>query len=165
MEAPKSLSEYLLRITNSIWRRDCNVLNYFILFLVAGITTTTIPTTPTTTNDPLKFTCCSDIEVTGFTFKFINGLYYSAIDVINGRHVYVKENKAYGIWLNGESGDAANWVLGLMMELAVGKVNVGFARSTQYSSCISSTKVWNEWWDGEWVHAETGIMKCLSGYY
>ena len=115
------------------------------------------------TQEPLKYTCCSEIEATGFSKVEINGIYMFDGERINGRHLYVERNRVLGIWFNGEYGDAADWVLGWMSDLAEGKYTHGWAMSYQDTSCPSVTKEWDEWWTNQWQFSKTGIVKC-SGF-
>ena len=108
-------------------------------------------------------TCCFDIEAKGFTLNIINEIYTFTGTFINGRHLYVKPNKVHGIWFNGEYGDAAEWVLGSMSNLAEGKLTYGVAKNKKNTFCPSLTKVWNEYLNNQWTHSTTAIVKCLSG--
>ena len=116
-------------------------------------------------NDAFDSKCCSDIEASGFTRNEMNGIYSFSGNFLNGRHLYVDQNSVFGIWFDGEYGDAADWVLGLMSNIAEGKLTYGWVMSNQDTSCPSWTKVWTEWWNSQWIIAERGIIKCLSGYY
>ena len=111
-------------------------------------------------------TCCSDIEATGFTDNHINGIYTFTGTLINGRHLYVEQNKVYGIWFNGKFGDAAEWVLGYMTNIAEGKLTFGVAFSSFHnkdSFCPSLTKVWKEYFNLQGTYSTKAIVKCLSG--
>ena len=112
-------------------------------------------------NDVLDTKCCSDIEASGFSKNEINGIYTFTGNFINGRHLYVGQNPVFGIWYNGLYGDAADWVLGWMSELAEGRVTYGWALSNQDTSCPSLTKEWDQWWYNQWVNSETDNVKCL----
>ena len=111
-------------------------------------------------------TCCSDIEAIGFTLNsnnYINGIYTFTGTFINGRHLYVDQNKFYGIWFDGEYGGAADWVIGLMSNLAEGKVTYGLALSNLDTFCPSLTKEWEEYFNLQWTYSTKAIVKCLSG--
>jgi len=111
-------------------------------------------------------TCCSDIEAIGFTLNsnnYINGIYTFTGTFINGRHLYVEQNKVYGIWFNGEYGVKADWVIGYMSDLAKGKLSVGFAFNNKDTFCPSLTKVWEHDFNNQWTYSTTAIVKCLSG--
>ena len=114
-------------------------------------------------NDAFDSKCCSDIEASGFTRNEMNGIYSFTGNYLNGRHLYVDQNSVFGIWFDGEYGDAADWVVGWMSNIAVGKLKNGYVLSNSDTSCPSMTKVWLEWWTSQWLTSETGIMKCLSG--
>ena len=114
-------------------------------------------------NDVFDYKCCSDINASGFSRNEINGNYSFTGNFINGRHLYVDQNNVSGIWFDGEYGDAADWVVGWMSNIAVGKLKNGYVLSNSDTSCPSMTKVWLEWWTSQWLNSETGIMKCLSG--
>ena len=106
-------------------------------------------------------TCCSDIKATGFSNNEINGVYTFTGNFINGRHLYVEDNNIFGIWYNGLSGDAANWVLKSMSDLAEGYGN-SWVVNNEETSCPSLSKVWDEWWNNQW-QSKMGVVQCLSG--
>ena len=72
----------------------------------------------------------------------------------------MNQNKVNGIWFGG---DAAYWALGLMSGLAKGKLTYGLAVSNQNTFCPSLTKVWKEYFIGQWTYSTKAIVKCLSG--
>ena len=116
------------------------------------------------THDPLEYACCSEIEATGFAKIEINRIYRFHGSAINGRHLYVEQNNVFGIWFNGEYGEAADWVIGWMTSIADQELSYGWAMSNQDTSCPSVTKEWDEWWNSQWLKSETAIVKCSSGY-
>ena len=93
----------------------------------------------------------------------INEIYTFTGTFVNGRHLYVKQNKVYGIWFNGKYGDEANWVIGSMSNLAEGKVTYGLALSDLDTFCLSLTKEWLEYFNLQWTYSTKAIVKCLSG--
>ena len=84
---------------------------------------------------------------------------------INGRHLYAAQNQVYGIWFDGEYGDAADWVAGYMTSIIEGKLRIGWAMSNEDTSCPSLSKVWIEWWNSQWQYSRKASIECLSGYH
>ena len=83
--------------------------------------------------------------------------------LINGRPFYVERNNKYGMWFNGKYGAAAAWILGRMTDLIRGRVTYSKATSTNDTPCPSSSKLWQELWNGEFVYSETAIVECVTG--
>ena len=109
----------------------------------------------------LDLQCCSDIKASGFAKNELNGIYTSSGNLINGRHLYVKQDKVFGIWFDGQNGYHADWILGYMTSIAEGKLTLAWAYLNKDSSCPSLNKEWNEWWNYQWVFSETAFLECL----
>ena len=108
-------------------------------------------------------TCCTDIEAIGFTDKFLNGIYTFTGTYISGRHLYVKENKVFGIWFNGEYGDEAAWEIGYMTSITKNLKSYSAYNINKDTSCASLTKVWKEYFNKQWTYSTKATVKCVSG--
>ena len=92
----------------------------------------------------------------GFSKYELNGIYTFTGNSINGRHLYVEQNKVYGIWFDTVYG---NWVIGWMSNLA--EVN-GYAWGyNEDTFCPSLSKEWKEWWNNQWGFLETVDLQCV----
>ena len=92
----------------------------------------------------------------------MNGVYAFTGNFINGRNLYVKEDKMFGIWFNGKSGGAADWVIGWMSALAEGN-GYSWAQNNRDLSCPSLSKEWDEFWNNQWQYSQKGVVQCVSG--
>ena len=108
------------------------------------------------TEDPL-YTCCSAIEAAGFLKVAMNGFYMFTGDFVNGRHLYVEQNKVFGIWFDGDYGD---WLIGWMSDLAEGN-GYSWAYNNGDTSCPLLTDLWYEWWNNQWTFSKTAIVDCV----
>ena len=109
-------------------------------------------------------TCCAHVKASGFSKDALNQIYLFTGHVIKGRHLYVEQNQEYGIWFDGEYGGAASWIIGPMSNIAGGQLTYGWAFNNENTSCPSSSKVWEEWWNSQWQYSETATVECSLGW-
>ena len=116
--------------------------------------------------DVLESTCCHDIEASGFiATPAKNDFYTFTGTLINGRHLYItkKQFYTYGIWFNGQYGDAAGWVIDKISYLTEGATIRSNESKKDKQFCPSVIKVWQEMKMTRWTNSTTAIVQCLSG--
>ena len=82
--------------------------------------------------------------------------------LINGRALYLGENKIYGMWFDGQMLNNADWILGPISNLEEGKVTYGVLRSAGDMPCPSQTVIWSEYWIHGWKNNENANIQCIS---
>ena len=108
-------------------------------------------------NDVIDSKCCFDIKASGFSVTEINGIYTYTGNLINGRPLYVEQNRVYGIWTDGDR----DWVIGLMSYLAEGNGDDGLAFNYKDKSCPLFNKKWDELVNNLWTFSQTAIVDCV----
>ena len=75
--------------------------------------------------------------------------------------MYLSTDKTYGIWFNGRSETAGEWMIGLTTDLNKSKFTYGFVQSNQNTQCPSFESM-NEWWDSKWSVKDQATVKCIE---
>ena len=104
--------------------------------------------------------CCDIIAVEGLFRNELLGVYNFNGTRINGRPLYMGP-KPYAMWFNGESGTDANWIIGRISDLDMGKFNYGFIHNQQDTPCPDFDMTTKEWWESEFVIANI-TTKCVG---
>ena len=87
-------------------------------------------------------------------------MYELSGEYVNYSPVYKSSDELYGIWYDGQTGSAGDWMIGSLSNIAEEKYTYGFVSSNQDTSCPTVTDTWNEFYNGEWEDNIQAVVEC-----
>jgi len=85
--------------------------------------------------------------------------------IVNRRPSYIDDNNNYGMWWDGQAGNAGDWNIGYYSDIDDNKRQIfGYLKNDQDTSCPSHSEHWQEYYNSKWAANVNAYVSCDGTY-